>query len=74
VNADGDGYLGNSVNGRTDEFSIGLAPAPRSWPAVAVGGQAPGYVVVSWSDDSGGDPAGADDRVRLRRLPLPAEF
>ncbi len=74
VNADGDGYLGSSVNGRTDEFSIGLAPAPRSWPAVSVGGQAPGYVVVSWSDDSAGDVAAADDRVRLRRLPLPAEF
>jgi hypothetical protein len=74
VSADGDGYLGNSVNGRTDEFSIGLAPAPRSWPSVAVGGQAPGFVAVTWSDDSPGDPAGADDRVRLRRLPLPAEF
>ncbi len=74
VNADGDGYLGNSVTGRTDEFTVGLAPAPRTWPAVAVGGQAPGYIAVSWVDDSVANPAADDDRVRVRRLPLPAEF
>lgn len=71
VNATSAGYLPNPVTGLASEFSIGLLPSLRSWPAVAVGGRAPGFVAVSWVDDSGGASAGADDRVRVRRLPLP---
>lgn len=71
VNATAAGYLANPVTGLASEFRIGLAPSPRSSPAVAVGGQAPGFIAASWVDESGGDPAGADDRVRVRRLPMP---
>jgi hypothetical protein len=74
VNADGDGYLANSVTGYTSEFSVGLAPGLRSAPSVAVGGQAPGYLVIGWVDESPGTAAADDDRVRVRRLPLPADF
>lgn len=74
VNADGDGYLPNPVTGSSSECSFGLAAGPRSWPSVAVGGAAPSYLVVSWVDDTPGVSSADDDRVRVRRVPLPAEF
>jgi hypothetical protein len=74
VAVDTDGFLPNPVDGHTNEFPIGVGAKPRSSPALAFGGMSPGFVAVAWSDDSVADPAGDDDRVRVRRLPLPDDF
>lgn len=67
-------FLYNPVDGKKSEFPIGLPPSrPFSSPALAVGGPAPGFCAVAWVDDSDADPAGDDDRVRVRRFPLPTQ-
>jgi hypothetical protein len=73
VAADADGYENNPVDGSTDEFPIGVANALRSSPAVAVGGT-PAACAVSWVDENNGAPSGDDDRVRVRRIPVPPKL
>jgi len=70
VNADGDNYLTGFANPISkSEFPVGIDARPRSSPAVAVGSV--GFCAVAWADDSDGDAGASDDRVRVRRFPLP---
>ncbi len=68
VKVDEPGFLLNHVNKTTSEFDVGVDARPRSSPAVAVG---PTHVAIAWADEGPGDPGGDDDRVRVRRLPMP---
>ncbi len=70
VKADGTGFLQNFVNGLTTEFEAGVGSRPRSSPAVACS-SAQNACAIAWSDDEAGDAAADDDRVRVRRFPLP---
>lgn len=70
LNAAG-GFLYNNVDGQLGEFDVTLAPRGVSSPAVVVGGATPGFVAVSFADDSDMDPAADDTRVKVRRFPLP---
>jgi hypothetical protein len=62
------GFLDNNIAATKSEFDVALSARPLSSPAVAIGG---GFCAVAFADDSDGDPAADDDRVRIRRLPLP---
>lgn len=68
VKVDEQGFLISHVGSNLSEFGVGEGPRPRSSPALAVGSQ---HVAVAWCDDLDADAAGDDDRVRVRRLPMP---
>ncbi|MFI5302299.1 MAG: hypothetical protein ACHREM_29760 [Polyangiales bacterium] len=74
VAAEAPGYENNPIDGSTDEFPIGVAAGPRSSPAVAVVGTSPAACAVSWVDETSGDPSANDDRVRVRRIPVPPKL
>ena len=65
------GFLFNNVTGGKGEFDVALTARALSSPAVAVGGGTPAHVAVAFADDVDGDPAADDDRVKIRRFPLP---
>lgn len=70
VNVNG-GYVISYLGAKSSEFAVGTMPAPRSSPAVAVSDASKGYCAVAWADDTDADAAGDDDRVRVRRIPMP---
>jgi hypothetical protein len=70
VRTDGAGYFVNQLTSSNSEFAVGVGSRARSWPAAAVS-SAQGAIAIGWIDDEGGDPGADDDRVRVRRLPLP---
>jgi hypothetical protein len=71
VKVDESGFLVSHASATTSEFAAGVDARPRSSPAVAIGTTSAPYVAIGWSDDSDLDPAGDDDRVRVRRFPAP---
>ena len=62
------GFLDNNATATKSEFDVGLTSRALSSPAVAIGA---GFCAVAFVDDSDGDAAADDDRVRIRRFPLP---
>lgn len=60
-------YLGAS----SSEFAAGVGARLRSSAAVACSDPSKGYCAIGWVDDEAGDNAGDDDRVRVRRIPMP---
>ena len=68
VNVDSAGFAWGPTKVANIEFAIGSGPAPRSTPAV---GCSPLHCVVGFVDESTGDAAASDDRVRVRRIPFP---
>lgn len=70
VKVDDTGFLQNHVNGLTTEFEAGVGARPRSNPAVTCS-TAQNACAIAWADDEGGEASGDDDRVRVRRFPMP---
>ncbi len=68
VNVDASGFLWGPTKIANTEFAVGVGDKPRSTPAVAC---SPLHCVVGFVDESAGDAAATDDRVRVRRLPFP---
>jgi hypothetical protein len=60
-------YLGAS----SSEFAAGVGARLRSSAAVACSDASKGFCAIGWVDDEGGDNAADDDRVRVRRIPMP---
>jgi hypothetical protein len=71
VKVDEDGFLISHLGSSLSEFSVGEGARPRSSPSVAIGTASAPYCAIAWADDADGDAAGDDDRVRVRRLPMP---
>lgn len=70
VKVDEQGFLVSHASATTSEFSAGVDARPRSSPAVAIGSTSP-YVAIAWADDTDVEFSGDDDRVRVRRFPMP---
>jgi len=70
VKVDEQGFLVSHASATTSEFEAGIDARPRSSPAVAIASAAP-YVAIAWSDDTDVEFGGDDDRVRVRRFPMP---
>ena len=72
LDADAGGFLYNNVNGTKSEFDVATSARPVSSPSAFCGGAAPGVCAITFVDDSDGDAAADDDRVRVRRFPVPS--
>lgn len=70
VKVDEQGFLISHASATTSEFAAGLDARPRSSPVVTIGSTNP-YVAIAWSDDTDIEFGGDDDRVRVRRFPMP---
>ncbi len=68
VHVDSPGFAWGPTKVANIEFEVGNGPAPRSTPAVSCSSL---HCVIGYVDESGGDPAASDDRVRVRRVPFP---
>jgi hypothetical protein len=71
VRVDEAGFMISHLGSSPSEFKVGEGDAPRSSPAIAIGTATAPYCAIAWADDRDADVAGDDDRVRIRRLPLP---
>jgi hypothetical protein len=67
----GGGFPISYIGASASEFAAGVGARLRSSPAVACSDPAKGYCAIGWVDDEAGDNAADDDRVRVRRIPMP---
>ncbi|MGZ3423768.1 MAG: hypothetical protein ACXWUG_04785 [Polyangiales bacterium] len=67
----GGGFPISFLGATSSEFEAGVGARLRSSPAVACADPSKGFCGIGWVDDEGGDNAADDDRVRVRRVPMP---